>query len=391
MFIKRFFQLSARELKIVWSDWRLTVIVFAMPFIYTLLLGYLYLPKRVIQIPTYIVDKDNSTLSRDIVQAAKQSEYVKIAGYADSIDDFRKANLERKAYICFVIAEGFERDIKKGKRVKVLGLIDGSNLMISNTAIKVVSTIAGTYSVGVEMKKLGMRGTPSEHIMTAAMPIDTGIRTWYNPAYTYTDFVMPGLIAAVIQQIALIGVALAYAKERQHGLVPTVFKITSSPLEVLASKAILYTAINMFTAFGAYGLIFIRFGVPMGGSLFLMALLLFTFIVTIVALGICVSVLCKDETFATEVLMLLSLPSFLLSGFTWPTFSMIPTIKFISYILPLTHFVMPIRTVVSQNGNFSMIRSDMMWMWTVATICYVLAYIVIWRVMAAAKKTLKEA
>jgi len=357
-----------------------------MPVIYTLLLGYLYLPMRVLKIPTYIIDKDKSSLSREISEAVKQSEYIKVVKNVTSVDEFRRANLAREAFIGIEIPAGFERDIKKGKKVKVLGLIDGSNLLISNTGYKVAATIAGTYSAGVEMKKLSMRGTPSEHVMTAAIPIDTGIRTWYNPAYTYMDFIMPGVIGAVIQQIVLLGVALAYAKERNHGLVKTVFKITSSPLEVLASKAILYTSINMVTSFAAYSLIFHLFGVRLFGSLFLMELIMFTFIVTICALGICVSVLCKDETFATEILMLLSLPSFLLSGYTWPQFSMIPIIKGISWCLPLTHFVLPIRTVVAQNGNFSMIRGDMYWMWTLATISYVVAYFVIRRVMAAAKK-----
>jgi ABC-2 type transport system permease protein len=390
MFINRFFQLAARELKIVWSDWRLTVIVFLMPIVYTLLLGYLYLPMRVLKIPTYIIDKDKSSLSREITEAVKQSEYINVVKYVNSVDEFRRANLAREAYIAIEIPAGFERDIKKGKRVKVLGLIDGSNLLISNTGYKVVAGIAGTYSAGVEMKKLRMKGTPGEHVLTAAMPIDTGVRTWYNPAYTYMDFIMPGVIGAVIQQIVLLGVALAFAKERKHGLVPTVFKITSSPLEVLASKAILYTAINMVNSFAAFSLIFKLFGVRMFGSFFLMELILFTFIVTICALGITVSVICKDETFATEILMLLSLPSFLLSGYTWPQFSMIPIIKDISYCLPLTHFVLPIRTVVAQNGNFSMIRGDMYWMWTLATVSYVVAYFVLRHVMAAAKKELKD-
>ncbi len=386
MFISRILRLAAREISIVWSDWRLTVIVFAMPFLYTLLLGYLYFPKRVLHIPTYVIDNDKSVLSREVIQAAGRNEYVKIIKEVNSVDEFRKANLERKAFICFVVPENFESDVKKGRRVRLLGLVDGSNLLISNSAYKVVASVAGTYSAGVVIKKMKMKGAPGDHAMTNAIPIETGVRTWYNPAYTYTDFILPGLIGAVIQQITLIGCALAYARERQHGLVHTVFKITSSPFEVLFSKALLYTSINMITAFGAYSLIFKVFGVPIAGSIFLTYLLLFTFIFALVALGVCVSVLCKDETFATEVLMLLSLPSFLLSGYTWPTFSMIPVIKVISYVFPLTHFAMPIRTVVAQNGNFNMIRGELLWMWSLATISYIVAYFVIRGVMKKAKR-----
>ncbi len=390
MVINRMLRLARRELEIVWSDWRLVVLVFVMPFAYTILLGSLYLPKRVTEIPTYVIDQDNSALSREIVHAVDRHEYFNVTGRAASETEFRRAVIDRKAYVCVIIPPHFQSDIKKGKHVKLLGLVDGSNLLISNSAYKGVATIAGTYSTGVEMKKLGMRGTPGEYLVTNAMPIDTSVRVWYNPAFTYTDFIMPGLIAAVVQQIALLGVALAFTKEMSHGLVPTIFKITSSPLEVLATKGILYTSINMFTAFGAYSLIFLLFGVPLTGSVFLLALLLFVFIIALVALGLCVSVLCKDETFATEVLMLLSLPSFLLSGYTWPTFSMIPAIKAISYVFPLTHFVMPIRSVVAQGAGFATIRGEVLWMWSLAAISYVIAYVVIARVMAAAKRNIAK-
>ncbi len=390
MVIDRMLRLARRELKIVWSDWRLVVLVFVMPFAYTLLLGYLYLPKRVTEIPTYVIDQDGSALSREIVRAVDRHEYFEVTGLAASETEFRRAVVDRKAYVCVIIPPHFQSDIKKGKNVRLLGLIDGSNLLISNSAYRGVASIAGTYSAGVEMKKLGMRGTPGEHILTSAMPIEASVRVWYNPAFTYTDFIMPGLIAAVVQQIALLGVALAFAKERQHGLIPSILKITSSPLEVLATKGLLYTGINLLTAFGAYSLIFLVFKVPLNGSAFLMALLLFVFIVALVALGLCVSVLCGDETFATEVLMLLSLPSFLLSGFTWPTFSMIPAVKVISYIFPLTHFIMPIRSVVAQNAGFSVVRSEVFWMWSLAAVCYATAYVVIARLMSVARKSMSE-
>ena len=127
------------------------------------------------------------------------------------------------------------------------------------------------------------------------------------------------------------------------------------------------------------------FGLRPDGSMFLVGVILFVFITGIVALGVCVSAVCGDSVFATEVLMLVSLPSFLLSGFTWPDFSMLPVIKGISWVLPLTHFIMPLRTVFMQGGDFSTVRHELYWLWTLAAVSYVVAYLVIYRTMKAAR------
>ena len=389
MFAMRILRLMGRELRIIWTDWRLCVLVFIMPVAYTLLLGYLYLPRRVSEIPTYIVDQDHSQLSRSIVTSVERNETFRVVGRVDSVDDFRSAVQRREAYAAVWIPPHFERDIKKGRPVKLMTLVDGSNMLIANTALKGAARIGGTYSAGVELKRLNMRGAPSRHTMGQAMPVEMVTRTWYNPTYNYNTFIMIGLMAAVVQQIALLGCALAFSHEREHGLVPGIFRITESPLEVLTAKGILYTAINMVTAFAAFGVGVARFGLVMHGSLWLMALLLFIFITAIVALGIAVSAVCGDSVFATEALMLVSLPSFLLCGFTWPTFSMIPAIKVISWVLPLTHFAMPLRSVFMQEAGFDVIRDEVLWLWTLAALSYIVAYVVIWRVMARERPVLQ--
>jgi len=375
-----------RELKIVWSDWRLTVMIFAMPVLYTALLGNLYAERRVTRIPAYIVDQDNSLLSRSVANAVSRNETLRFAGYLPNLDEFRTKVIRREGHVCFVIPKNFERDVKDGRKAKLLSIIDGSNLLLSNSAYKAATTISQTFSVGVLTKKLTMKGTPGEYALPAAMPIESVARVWYIPSFEYFGFIMLGLVGTVVQQIALIGVALAYARERQHGLIPGIFKITSRPLEVLATKAILYTAINLSTAFAAYALTIYHYHVKIDGSMLMSAMLLGLFIFTIVALGVCVSTLCKDELFATEILMLMSLPSFLLSGFTWPVFAMTPVIKFFNWILPLSHFINPLRAIATQNGTFADIRGDVLWMWAVATISYVVAYLVVWSTMAAAKR-----
>jgi len=117
--------------------------------------------------------------------------------------------------------------------------------------------------------------------------------------------------------------------------------------------------------------------VPVQGSIWAFGALLSMFIIAIVALGILASAALRDELFATEALMLVSLPSFLLSGFTWPQFAMVKGILILSQILPLTHFLMPLRSVLTQGAGLGAIRGELYWLWGLASGSYVLAYFVI--------------
>ncbi len=391
MFAIRILRLIKRELTdVVLSDWRLTIMIFIMPVAYTALLGFLYMEKRVSEVPVMIIDHDNGALSRSIATAVDRSDAMRVVGMASGMDEVREAVLSRKAYAAIWIPPDFERDIKKGKQAKLLTVADGSNMMLSNTVVAAMARVAGTFSAAVEMKTLNMKGAPSDHLQNKAMPIDGATRVWYNPTYNYNTFVMVGLISVIVQQITLVGCALAFARERQHGLLPQILKITDSPLEVLAAKGIFYTVVNLITALAAFWMSLKYFGINFYGSAWLFFMMLTVFIIAIVGLGICASAILGDELFATEALMLVSLPSFLLSGFTWPDFAMLPGIKFISWILPLTHFIMPLRTVFMQGGGFEHIRSDMLWLWTLAAASYLIAYVVIWRSMANARVKLEK-
>lgn len=391
MFIARVYRLAWREFKILALDKRLLFIVLFMPVLYSSIFGTLYLQKRVTRIPTHFIDNDHTKLSRSVREAVGTSETFKIVRDDGTIEDFKQETWRDQAFACIVVPQGFQDDVKHGRPARILTLVDGSNLLISNTIRGGIAEIGGTFSVGVQMKRLSMRGTPSQNALGSSVPIEAATRVLYNPTFSYSGFVLTGLIGAVIQQITLLGVALAFAREREKKLFGEVLKITSSPFEVILAKAILYSVFGMFSSYITFLVGFKYFGINLVGSMGLVMSVVCLFIVAIVALGICISVFCKDLVFATELLMLLSLPSFLLSGFTWPQFAMPKLTYIVSQFLPLTHLVMPLRAVLIEGAGIEAIRPHLTWMWGLMGLSYFLAYVVVWRLMRAEKKKLPGA
>ncbi|HEY3375942.1 MAG TPA: ABC transporter permease, partial [Armatimonadota bacterium] len=282
MVIIRIARLCWRELRSLAADPRLLLILVATPVLYTVLFGCLYGTKRVTHIPTWVIDEDRSALSRTITVAAANDETLRVVHVGGTLEEFRQACVRGDAYACLVIPRDFSRDVKRGKSVRLLTVIEGGNMIIANSVTRAGAEIGGTYNVGVQMKRLSLRGTPSMYALPGAMPIESATRVWYNPAYNYMDFLLPGLIGTIVQQVTLLGVALAFAREREKRELVTVLRISRSPLELLVAKGVVYTALNLTMAALSYAIAVRVFGVEMHGAAGLFALLLAVFIVALV-------------------------------------------------------------------------------------------------------------
>ena len=374
MTFDRIWRLIARESRLFASSRILIGVVILMPLFYTVLLGYIYDEARVTRIPAWISDHDQSSLSRSLIEAYKRHELIKIVKTGGTLEEFKRESQKGNVFAYIIIPKDFEKNLKKNKQERILTFVEGSNLLITNMFAKAAAEIAGTYSAGAEIKRLNAGGTPAKFTQVQANPIMSTVRILNNPTTNYKNFLMPGLIGAVIQQVTLLGVALAFSREREEKKFKDVLGISSSPIEVLLSKTFFYGAMNFLMGGIALFIMFTVFHIKFAGSLWLLLLLLFVFISCLVALGVAVSVVCDTQLAATQALMMVAVPSFMISGYTWPQFSMNSLLQLISNLMPLTHFVLPIRDIALMSAGYEAIRPHLIWMWSLVIISYAVAY-----------------
>jgi ABC-2 type transport system permease protein len=75
------------------------------------------------------------------------------------------------------------------------------------------------------------------------------------------------------------------------------------------------------------------------------------FIAAVSFMGAFVSVLFPDALQATQVLMLVSTPAFIIGGFTWPSSAMPIAIQYLAVIIPLTPFLQAFKILLVQGGD----------------------------------------
>ena len=120
------------------------------------------------------------------------------------------------------------------------------------------------------------------------------------------------------------------------------------------------------------------FRIPLYDNLFPLTIIAGIFVLVVSFMGILVSILIPSQLKATEILMVIATPSFILSGFTWPLSQMPVWIQGIANVIPLTHFLRAFRILIIEDGTFSQTFGAISNLLIIGAICAVLAYIALY-------------
>jgi ABC-2 type transport system permease protein len=330
-------RLFRRELKRLLTDRRIVVIMLAGPFFYAFLFGGVYWQGRVREIPIVIVDQDHSEMSRDLSRALLASENLSLAFFGTSTADFFEATKRGRAYACVVIPKDFQRDILRGRQGRVAVLLDGSNILIGNVLTRSISAVIAAYRTEARARRLMAGGVSRARAAASAAPIQAVVRPLFNPASHYGYFILAGLIIVALQQVVRIGAAISLSLDAGSAARAELARIGGHPMTLLTAKVAATAALMLPAAFVAIRLPFDLFGSPFRGNWLLAFAILTVFVIVQILVGYGVSGICRSALLSLHALLLFSVPAFILSGFTWPSYAMPGWLKTLSWLIPLTH------------------------------------------------------
>ncbi|RYD07134.1 hypothetical protein N752_00700 [Desulforamulus aquiferis] len=96
----------------------------------------------------------------------------------------------REVMAAVVLPPDLDSQIKKGKGSQVLVVVNGSNMLYSNSVMSAANEIISTLSAGISIKSLEGQGLLPEKASSTALPLSYRLRVWYNPTFNYTNFLL---------------------------------------------------------------------------------------------------------------------------------------------------------------------------------------------------------
>lgn len=175
--------------------------------------------------------------------------------------------------------------------------------------------------------------TPSDVLVT---PIQIEYQN-ARPALELVDFYAPGVLALILQHIAVTLGALSLVRERLLGALEMFSVSPTNMINVLLGKIGAYTVFVGLIATLLAALLVFGLQVPFLGSLTEFGITMLLFLLASIGVGLLLSTLSNSDTQAVQLSMIVLLLSIFFSGFFLPLEQFRPAARWIGYALPVTH------------------------------------------------------
>lgn len=354
---QRLWAVAKKELLQLRRD-RLTLMMMAgLPVMQLLLFGYA-INTDVRHIPTVVYDEDRSAESRDLWRSLEATGFYDVVGEVRGYDEIERAIRKGDARVAVVVPPRFAADLARGRTAPVQLVVDGSDPQtVASATNTAVSLVAARSSKALVSRLVRFGAGP-----LATQPITMEPLTWYNPDLRTAIYIVPGLVGVILTMTMVMLTAMAIARERERG---TLEQLVVSPVrshELVVGKILPYVAIGyvqmtLILLIGRF-----VFGVPLVGSAALLYVLSFLFIAANLALGLFFSTLAKTQQQAMQMSFFFLLPNILLSGFMFPWEAMPEPARWLSQILPLTHFLRIVRGITLKGSGLDDVLGELGWL-----------------------------
>ncbi|HEX2927411.1 MAG TPA: ABC transporter permease [Ruminiclostridium sp.] len=351
--INRFIAIIKKEFIQIKRDPISLRLPFIMPIVMMLLFGYA-VNTQVDNIPTAVFDQNHTQDSRDLINKFFDSKYFTADKTVKSIDELTELVNKGEVKAGLIIPSDYSEKLKNGSNTDIQLVIDGTDPTTARTAMNSGMLIFREFSQKLIQKKLSSYGVSLEKLQGPTFKTNV----WYNPDLESTKFTIPGLVGLILQNITIMLTAFALVREKERSTIEQLIVTPIKPSELIIGKLVPYIVIGYTGFLFTLTLCILVFKVSVVGSLGLLLILGFLFVLCSLSIGMLISTFAKNQLQAMLVMVFILLPSVLLSGFIFPVAAMPTVVRFISSIIPLTYFLDIIRGVMLKGIGIGYLWKD---------------------------------
>ncbi len=334
----RLLSIVRKETIHILRDPRTLVIMFVIPIIQLVLLGYAA-TTDIRRLNTVVYDADRTQQSRQLVEAYRASDYFAINAYVNN-EQAVTALLDRgDVRAGIIIPAGYGERLGKGLTAQVAFLIDGSDPSVASTAFAASQSIGQAQSIQIIQQRTGI--DPMRLNAIEVRP-----RVMFNPELKSANFMIPAVIGMILQFLTQLFTALTIVREREQGTIEQLVVTPIQSWELVIGKVIPYIGIAFFDLAEVLFLGVVWFDIPIRGSVPLLLALATLFLLTTLGMGLLISSAARSQQEAMLLSFLTMLPMIFLSGFFFPLEAMPVWLQALSYFVPLRYMLVILRGII---------------------------------------------
>ena len=345
--MKQFLAFIKKEFYHILRDWRTLLLLIGIPIAQITILGFA-VTDEIKNTEIAILNNANDPASQNIEGRFRASKYFQVVERFQNTDEIEPAFRKGKIKLVVVFPKDFGNDLQHNNKAQINLVADASDPNMATIVTNYASAIIADYQ---------------KEIITSGVPyiIETKIRMLYNPELKGAYNFVPGVMGMVLMLICAMMTAVSIVREKELGTMEVLLVSPLRPIMIIVAKAIPFMALSLVNVVIILLLSIYALKVPIMGSVTLLILESWLFIIASLALGLVISTIAKTQQVAMMMsIVILMVPTMMLSGYIYPIENMPVILQMVSHIVPAKWYINIVKAVMIKGlGIESVIKENL--------------------------------
>jgi ABC-2 type transport system permease protein len=364
----------------VMKDEGVLIFFILVPLIYPILYSWIYNNETVHDVPVCVVDQSHSSLSRQFIHMVDASADVRVAYYAQDLDEAKSLVSRQLVKGVYLIPSDFETNILRMEQGTVSVYCDMSLMLTYKAIFQTVQLV--TMEMGKEIQtKLGGHYTAREEVI-AARPLDYADVPIFNPQGGYGSFVLPAVLMLILQQTLALGIGLSAGTSRDENigrcLIPFRDPHYRATLPIVFGKAVCYLMIYGVMGTWLVAAVPRLFHFPQLAEWTTLLALMIPYTLACIFFGMVVSCMVKYRENVMLLMVFVSVPLLFLTGVSWPQSNIPGMWQGVSWLFPSTFGCRAFIRLNSMGASLGDVLNELRILW-IQVGCYFLITLCVYR------------
>jgi ABC-2 type transport system permease protein len=296
-------------------------------------------------LPTAVLDLDRSGASRGLVVAMENAETFD-PYYVDTLDQVTDDIDRGRALAAWVIPPGFQAQMTSVTAAppQLQLIVDGADVAAAQTAAEAGQGLVASYGQRFAVQATNLASGQ-------AMPLDMSLRVWFNEELKESNFMIPSELGFIAAAIAAMVASMVIARERELGTLEQLVVTPIKPSQIVIGKSVMAVSLGYTLFLLMLGMVVWLFDVPMRGSLALLMILAFIYMLVELGWGLMISAVARSQMQALLACFVVVMVMIIFSGYAFPVETMPPFMQTIANIFPLKHWLIIFRAILLKGAG----------------------------------------
>jgi ABC-2 type transport system permease protein len=300
-------------------------------------------------LPLMVLDDDRSAASRQVITMLENTGTFTLKALVPDEEPIREAMERGEIYAAVIIPPDFSEKMASTNQIPDLAvLLNGAESIPATAALRAVEGLTREMGQEIAVERLGIDAEEFAGF-------EFSVRTWFNESLNEAYYTTPAELALMLEFTVLLFAALSFSRERELGTLEQLLVMPFTSLEIIIGKSVPVVMIGFIDFSLMLTMVHFVFGVPIRGSLPLLLLLAFGYLLVELAKGMAISVFSRSQHQAFLLVMILGFVDFMFTGYAAPVESMPKFLQGVAQFIPAQHWLAILRGIMLKGADLQVL------------------------------------